>query len=261
MNTIKKIALLVLSVVAFAGSALAQDNGVIRTSKGWEFELKAGVNALGGTAPMPFPAEIRDIEQYNPKYGMSLEGVATRWLGERLDKAEWGLSAGLRLENQGMHSAARVKNYRTSVINEGNYIEGHWTGKVEMDYSSTQVSVPLLVHYRFNPDWKVRGGLFVGARLGGNFSGSVSDGYLRSGDPTGEKIVFGADQQATYDFRDEMSTMQWGAQVGGSWRAYKHFHVNMDLTWGFSDLFKKDFEAITFNMYPIFLQVGFGYQF
>ena len=40
----------------------------------------------------------------------------------------------------------------------------------------------------------------------------------------------------------------------GKWRG-------ADLTWGLNDIFKKDFDTISFAMYPIYLNVGFGYAF
>ena len=52
-----------------------------------------------------------------------------------------------------------------------------------------------------------------------------------------------------------------GLQVGGEWKAYKHLNVHADLTWGLNDIFKKDFKTISFAMYPIYLNVGFGYAF
>ena len=44
-------------------------------------------------------------------------------------------------------------------------------------------------------------------------------------------------------------------------RLTKHLNVNADLTWGLNDIFQKDFQTITFAMYPIYLNVGFGYAF
>ena len=49
--------------------------------------------------------------------------------------------------------------------------------------------------------------------------------------------------------------------LGGEWRAFKHLNVYADLTWGLNDIFKKDFDTISFAMYPIYLNVGFGYAF
>ena len=50
-------------------------------------------------------------------------------------------------------------------------------------------------------------------------------------------------------------------QAGAEWKAFKHLNVYADLVWGLNDIFKKEFKTITFNMYPIYLNVGFGYAF
>ena len=47
---------------------------IIAATKGWELELRLGYN-LGGTSPLPLPAEIRSIDSYNPALGFSLDGV------------------------------------------------------------------------------------------------------------------------------------------------------------------------------------------
>ena len=52
-----------------------------------------------------------------------------------------------------------------------------------------------------------------------------------------------------------------GVQAGAEWKAFKHLNVYADLVWGLNDIFKKEFKTITFNMYPIYLNVGFGYAF
>lgn len=62
-------------------------------------------------------------------------------------------------------------------------------------------------------------------------------------------------------FSDNLRKFQWGLQLGGEWRAFKHLNVYADLTWGLNDIFKKDFDTIAFAMYPIYLNVGFGYAF
>ena len=94
-----------------------------------------------------------------------------------------------------------------------------------------------------------------------DFSGNVYDGYLREGDPTGNKVVFADGNNAPYDFSKNLRRFQWGAQLGAEWRAFKHLNVYADLTWGLNDIFQKDFDTITFAMYPIYLNVGFGYAF
>lgn len=245
-------------MLAIASTSMDAQN-VIRTKHGFEFELKAGINLLGGTAPASMPVELRSIDGYRPKYGVALEGVATKWFSEKHSDAEWGVSAGLRVENRGMHTKATVKNFYTKVYDSNTSIEGYFTGNVGMDYSSNILSIPLLANYRFNKDWKVRCGIYTAIELEGKFTTSISNGYLRTPTPVGERLSFS--ESVPYDFSDQLRRVQWGGQVGFSWRAYKHFHVNTDLNVGFTDIFKSSFEGIAMDMYPIFLQVGFGYQF
>ena len=89
----------------------------------------------------------------------------------------------------------------------------------------------------------------------------VYDGYLRELDPTGNKVVFEDGKSAPYDFSKDLRRFAWGLQLGGEWKAFKHLNVYADLTWGMNDIFKKDFNTITFAMYPIYLNMGFGYAF
>ena len=108
---------------------------------------------------------------------------------------------------------------------------------------------------------RLSAGPYVSFKTSGDFSGHVFDGYLREGDPTGNKVVFEGESVAPYDFSEELRTFQWGVQAGVTWRAFKHLNVHADLQWGLNDIFQKDFNTITFAMYPIYLNVGFGYAF
>ena len=85
------------------------------------------------------------------------------------------------------------------------------------------------------------------------------EGYLRENNPTGDKINFRNGAIATYDFSDDLRRFQWGVQLGADWKAFKHLKVYADLNWGANEIFKKDFETISFDMYTVYLNVGFGY--
>lgn len=225
-------------------------------AKGFEYGIRAGFN-VGGMAPVPLPEEIRSIKSFNPQLNLSIEGSVTKWLSPR-----WGVQTGLRLETKGMKTRARVKNYGMVISYNGEPpISGRWTGMVMTEARNTYLTVPLLATYRLSPRWKLSGGLFLSYMTDGEFSGEVYEGYLRDGDPTGAKLEFEGDQTATYDFSDNLRDVQWGAQLGAEWQALKHFTVNADLSWGFNDIFRSSFETITFSMYPIYLNIGFGYSF
>ncbi|WP_072529560.1 porin family protein [Bacteroides ilei] len=257
----KKILTTMLLMLALTSSIQAQQqhSTLKRTqSNGWEFALKAGFN-IGGFSPIPLPVEIRSIEGYNPTLAIQLGGEMTKWIGS---SPQWGITLGLRFENKNMTTKAMVKNYSMEIIgSDGNRLKGNWTGGVKTDVRNDYLSIPLLASWKPSSRWTVQFGPYASILLNGNFTGNVYEGYLREGDPTGEKINFSEGAVATYDFSDNLRTFQWGLQAGGEWKAFRHLKVYSYLTWGLNDIFNKDFQTITFEMYPIYLNFGFGYSF
>ncbi len=223
----------------------------------FDYEVQAGLN-FGGASPLPLPAEIRKIEGFKPGLNLMLGAKAVKWI---TPESKWGVGVALRFETKGMTTDASVKNYGMEIIDNGARVAGRWTGKVHTRYKSSQFTLPITAEYRFNRRWSMWAGPYVALAMENTFDGYVHSGYLREGDPTGEKVVFEGDSQATYDFSDNLRTFQWGLTVGGSWVAYKHLTVNANLAWGCEGIFKSSFKTVTFSMYPIFLNFGFGYKF
>lgn len=258
---IKKQILLIVCLFATISSWAQRERTqplVWSSLHGLEYEIKAGFN-IGGTLPIPFPEEIRSIDGYNPTLSITIEGNITKWLGE---KKKWGIITGLKLENKGMRTKATVKDYSMEIIGDGGEkTSGHWTGGVRTKVQNSYLTVPILAVYKLTPRWNLKAGPYFSYLMDGDFSGHVYDGYLREEDPTGPKVEFKDGKIATYDFSNELRKFQCGVQVGADWKAFKHLKVYADLNWGMNDIFKKDFNTITFNMYPIFLNVGFGYAF
>ncbi|MEG1617767.1 MAG: porin family protein [Bacteroidales bacterium] len=224
--------------------------------RGLEYRLKAGFN-IGGIAPVPLPAEIREINSYDPTLQIAVEGDIVKWIDKR-----YGILLGLRFESKGMKTDARVKNYGMKMIAEdGGMMEGYWTGNVTTDVQNSYLSIPVMGIMKLSPRWEIQAGGFFSYLMKGQFSGSVYNGYLREGDPTGNKVIFEGETTATYDFSKDLRNIQVGAQIGAQWQAYKHLSFYTDLTWGFVPVFKSSFETITFNMYPIYANIGFAYIF
>ena len=147
---------------------------------GWEYEIKAGVN-LGGTAPLPFPEEIRSIDGYNPTLSITIEGNMTKWLDA---KKKWGIITGLRLENKGMRTKATVKNYNMEIIGyDGNRLKGNWTGGVRTKVQNSYITIPVLAAYKLNPRTTLKLGPYFSYLMDGDFSGHVYEGYLRENQP------------------------------------------------------------------------------
>ncbi len=220
-----------------------------------EFEAKAGFS-IGGTAPLPLPEEIRSIDSYNPTLALSLGLQVTKWFND-----QWGLSTGISFDNKSMKTKAEVKNYSMRINYGGDEIQGNWTGKVQTTVDNSYFTIPVMAAYKLSSIWSLRLGPYISFLIDNNFSGYVYEGYLRSGDPTGQRVNIDNGQTASYNFTDDLRTVQWGLQFGGSWKVNNHFRLNGDLQWGMNNIFKSDFDTITFNMYNIYVNIGFGYIF
>ncbi len=256
MKFFRYIPVIAAAFCALAAHAIDEaSDGPIWTK--FEYEVNAGTN-IGGASPLPLPAEIRHIDHYSPNLNLQLGATVTKWLGVR---KEWGVAVGVRLETKGMETKARVKNYGMEIYQDGKKLSGRWTGRVQTKYHSQQLVVPVTAVWRLNKRFKVNAGPYLSFAFENDFDGFVYDGYLREGDPTGDKVVFEGDSQASYDFGDELRHFQWGLQAGVSWSAYKHLLVNANLVWGCNDIFKSSFKTVSFDLYPIYLNVGFGYVF
>ena len=109
-----------------------------------------------------------------------------------------------------------------------------------------------------SPRWELKLGFFFSYLLRGGFSGNAYDGYIRDGDPTGTKIGV---ESATYNFDNNIRRFNWGGEFGAEWMAYRHLSVYGELTWAANSIFKKGFKSIGFNMYNVYLNIGFGYVF
>lgn len=228
-------------------------NLIMAALKGWNVRLSAGYN-LGGTAPLPLPVEIRGIEGFNPGLNLSLEGSAEKMFG----KGNWGLRFGIELETKGMTTNADTKNYYMEVANGDGIVSGYWTGKVETKVKNTYLSIPVLAVYKINERWNVSAGAYASLLLDGEFTGSAYDGYLRDGDPTGEKVEL---ESAAYDFSSDICKFQYGVQAGAEYKIYKHLAVFADLKWGLNGIFPSDYTSVTFALYPIYGTLGFTYIF
>ena len=260
-----KIKSYILSLLAFVGLVLPaysqadRNKTLIRSAlSGLEYEIKAGFN-IGGSAPIPLPVEIRSIDSYNPTLAISIGGEVTKWFAVQ---NKLGVIVGLRLENKAMETKATVKDYSMEILGEGGErIAGVWYGGVKTKVSTSGLTIPIMAAYKLGTRWTIKGGPYFSYITSRNFSGHVYDGFLRENNPTGPKVEFTDGRIATYDFSNDMRKFQWGLQVGTGWRAFKHLNIYADLTWGLNNIFKDDFQTITFSMHPIYLNVGFGYAF
>ena len=212
---------------------------------------------IGGTASMDMPATIRSMDSYkltpNFTLGLGLHRGITQ---------HWGMSTGLYLENKGMNVEATVKNYKMAIVQGGQRLEGNFTGGVSIEVEQWMLTLPLLATYSINNKWSVHVGPYFSYANSPKFTGYAYDGYIRVGDPTGAKIEIGSDENSrgSYDFSDSMRSWQFGMMIGADWRFYKQWGAFVDLTWGFTEIFKSSFDTIEQDLYPIYGTIGISYK-
>ena len=220
------------------------------------YSLRFGYG-IGGTAPIGMPATIRSMDSYKLTPNFTLGLGIYRGIDEH-----WGLTSGLYLENKGMDVESTVKNYSMAFVQGGQRLEGNFTGGVSINVEQWMLTLPLLATYSFNKQWSIHAGPYFSYVRSHKFTGYAYDGYIRVGDPTGAKVEVGSDEgsRGSYDFSDSMRSWQFGVLVGADWRFYKQWGAFVDLSWGFTPVFKDSFDTIEQELYPIYGTIGITYK-
>ncbi len=263
MNSLKKSFLLFLAFQLLVLSS-ATASGISNRNKNKHFfntNIEYSINShfsIGGSAPLGLPTEIRKIESYNPNLQLGIGANATKWL---YDDSDLGIRVGVSVHAKGMKTKARVRNYRTEVIIDKLYMKGIFTGMVETRVKNTYLTIPVSMVYKLSDRWRLYGGPHISFTLDSGFDGFVSDGKFKPEDSTSDDILFEEDDQAAYDFSDSVRKLQLGVHAGGEWSLRKNLVLFSHLDYDFNDLFKKDFNSLTFALHNIYLNIGFGYRF
>lgn len=211
---------------------------------------------VGGTIPTHIGKEIRGINSFNPGLNFSVAAEATLPLD-----AHWAVHSGLRLELGSMDVDSRVKNYEIEVVRGEESLNGIFMGNVRIKTTQRRFSLPIQAQYSFSPEFKLRGGMFMGWLFNRKFWGWAYDGYLREGSPVGAKIEMGHDpgDRGDFDFDKNMRHMQWGLDVGADWQFHRRWGLFAELTYGFGGLFKSDFHSVQ-TLRPMYGSLGISYR-
>ena len=223
---------------------------------GWQLKARIGYN-IGGTAPLGIPATIRSIEAFHLTPNIMVGADAMLPISSRC-----GALAGLYIENKGMDAEVTTKAYRMKLKMDDDELEGVYTGHVRQKVRPWMVTVPVQLTYQISPALLLKAGPYVSLLFDKDFYGTASDGYLRKDNPTGPKVVMGTEenQWATYDFPDDMRSVQFGVAVGADWQFYRQFGLSVNLSWGLTGMMKSDFKTVEQTLYPIYGQIGFFYR-
>ena len=240
-----------LLLVATAMQASAE--GV---SDGWEYTARLGYS-IGGTTPIGMPATIRSLNKYTLKANVAL-GVDVR---KRLTP-QWGVLAGLHLENKGMEVDATVKNYHMTMTQGGDEMEGYYTGSLVTECEQWALTLPVMATFRASDRIMLKCGPYVSYVATRKFKGYVYEGYLRRMLPIGEKIEMGDtdESRCTFDFSDKMRQLQVGVDIGIDWQIGRRWGAYADLKWGLNGALRSSFTTIEQTLYPIYGTLGVMYK-
>ena len=216
------------------------------------YDLRLGYS-VGGTMPATMPAEIRAVTSYTPALNLQVGIDAEKRLTDRV-----GLVVGLRFENKGMRTDARVKNYGMTIVQGTQQLSGRFTGGVVTRASEWMLTVPATASLHLSRDLRLRFGPYASWLVARSFTGYAHDGYLRVGDPTGAKVDIGRGEgrRGDYDFSHEMRQLQAGLLLGLDWHFAPRLGAYLELTRGLSGIHRSGFTAIEQPLYPVFGTIG-----
>ncbi|MEG1543129.1 MAG: porin family protein [Tannerellaceae bacterium] len=251
MKRIITILVVLAILLPFANSTcLAQ-----QFARNWESKVFIGYN-LGGTTPLPLPAEIRKVNSWSPGFSGTVAFHISHWLTPK-----WGLTTGLAIDLKGMAISADVKYMNTSlVVGEGaqtGTFSGTFSGKNNTTVRNAYLVLPVLAAYRLSPTWTFRLGGYIATQQNAKFEGDASDGYIRNGGPAGDRINI---DRATFDFSEHIRKVDAGLMASADWFFTDKMALTGQLSWGLVPIFPSDFNGIPYKMYNVYLMLGLAYK-
>jgi len=252
----KKISIISVAFLLLASFAAKAEENLDK----YTYRIKLGEN-IGGTLPIPFPAEIRKIVSFSPIFSPYVSVEGTKWFSRN-----WGITAGLALDVKGMKAGADVLYFNTvlAIGNEGSF-EGAYSGYCLMKPKNIYVTVPFQAAYRFNNKWDIGFGGYFSVLGKGGFAGIVEGGYMRSTPPNstqpnslGEIMDI---TTATFDFAEEIQKIDVGLMVSGNYTFWRNFGAFAHFSFGLIPIFPKDFHGVSdYRMTNTYGCLGLSYK-
>lgn len=256
----RKIALFANMALILATHAVAQGGAWNGNAKRLDYSLNIGFN-IGGTMPVPLPAEVRKVEQYNPKINPHL-GVSMIYT---LDpEKKWGIGTEVAFDAKGMRAKDEVKYMHTNVTvssknnPEESKVSGDFVGKNTTNVNLHYLTLSFYGVYNLNEKWTLRTGPYLAATLKARFDGRVYDGYLL--DENGDRYIIDGETTGTFDLRDDVRDFDIGVLVGGKFNLNKQLGFTAGMTWGLTDIFYSGATTISFKMQNVYGMIGITYR-
>lgn len=211
---------------------------------------------IGASSPLSIPATITSIDAFRLTPSLMAGADVSVTLSD-----SWTLSTGLRIENKAMDVEVSAKGYHMEVKKGSDKLDGLFFGHVSQQSTQWMFTLPIYASYNLGTQVKLKAGPYISYLLKKAFDGTASDGYIRQGGATGAKINIcdTPSTWATYDFSDEMRSMQWGVSIGVDWQALPHLGFSADINMGLSGIFPTDFKTVEQTLYPIYGTLGIFY--
>lgn len=222
-----------------------------------DYKARVAYN-IGGTMPLGVPASIRSIDAFR----LTPSVMVGSDINLHFNKM-FGLMTGLRFENKGMDLEITAKSYSMEIKKGDSQLGGLFTGHVKQDLTQWMLTLPIQLTCRAAENVTLKAGPYISLLLSKRFSGIAFDGYIRQGNPTGPRIDIGSTEAdwATYDFSNDMRTLQWGVALGLDWDFTTRLGLSLDLNWGLSGIFPSTFTTVEQTLYPIYGTIGLFYRF
>lgn len=222
-----------------------------------DFKARAAYS-IGGTMPLGVPASIRSIDAFR----LTPSVMVGADINLHFNKV-FGVATGLRFENKGMNIEITAKSYRMEIKKGDSQLNGLFTGHVKQEVAQWMLSLPLQLTCRPSDNVTLKAGPYVSLLLSKKFSGIAFDGYIRQGNPTGPRVDIGSTEAdwATYDFSDELRSLQWGVSIGIDCNFTSHIGLSADLNWGLSGILPDTFTTVEQTLYPVYGTLGLFYRF
>ena len=168
----------IIAVIVVLATVLTVNAEECCTSGHGDLSLVARVGySIGGTAPLPLPAEIRKLNSFTPQASISVGlDLVKNW------NRKWGTLLGVRVENKGMREDANVKNYHMEIVMQNNNnLAGYFTGNETTFVRQWMVTVPVMATLTVNKVM-LKCGPYASVVFNREFSGWAHNGYLRVDD-------------------------------------------------------------------------------
>lgn len=255
MAMIKKIMILaIVLIISTTTFAKNNENKNGKEDKFLDFQHR-GVLAvnLGGSMPIPIP------NSFSPTgFGLKFCPVVGYEM-TMMSEYGFGLMMGLRYEAKGMKADADVFQIYTDVEMKGAKAAGYFTGKNHTEIYNQYLVLPIgIVWESKSKNWEINANFYVAQAIGRSFKGYVSDGYLREGTPTGDKVDI--TEREYFDFKESVSTFDYGVELGFYRNIYKRFEFNAHVSWGLASLMNKNFTGLPYKMHNVYARIGFSYR-